>query len=141
MKGIFKGVFDGLKTVAKAPINAVIGLVNSAISGINSVIRALNKVPGVNIGSIGSIPYLAKGGILSQGSAIVGEAGPELLTVNNGQTMVQPLTNYTTHNHTSNMGGLTVNVYGAPGQDINDLADQVAERIEDMAERKGAVFA
>jgi len=141
VKGIFKGVFDGLKSVAKAPINAVIGLVNSAISGINSVIRALNKVPGVNIGSIGSIPYLAKGGILSQGSAIVGEAGPELLTVNNGQTMVQPLTNYTTHNHTSNMGGLTVNVYGAPGQDINDLADQVAERIEDIAQRKGAVYA
>ena len=78
---------------------------------------------------------------MSQGSAIVGEAGPELLTVNNGRTMVQPLTNYTTNNHTSNMGGLTVNVYAAPGQDVNDLADQVAERIEDMAARKGAVFA
>lgn len=141
VKNIFKGVFDGLAAVAKAPINGIISLINSAISGINSVINAINKIPGVNIGNIGKIPYLAKGGILQQGAAIVGEAGPELLTVSNGQTMVQPLTNYTTNNHTSNLGGLTVNVYGAPGQDVNDLAEQVAQRIEDIAERKGAVFA
>lgn len=36
----------------------------------------------------------------------------------------------------SSMGGLTVNVYGAEGQNVTDLADAVAERIQDMYERK-----
>jgi hypothetical protein len=34
---------------------------------------------------------LADGGILTSGMAIVGEAGPELVQVSNGQAMVQPL--------------------------------------------------
>lgn len=100
---IFGGLFDGLVALVKAPINGIIGLLNSAISGINSLIRGLNSIgfdlPSwlgggsfrINIPQIGSIPYLAKGGILSEGSAIVGEVGPELLTVGNGRAVVQPL--------------------------------------------------
>lgn len=38
------------------------------------------------------LPYLASGGILSSGSAVVGEAGPELLTMAGGRAVVQPLT-------------------------------------------------
>ena len=34
---------------------------------------------------------LASGGILSSGSAVVGEAGPELLTLTGGRAVVQPL--------------------------------------------------
>ena len=34
--------------------------------------------------------FLAKGGILSQGAAIVGEAGPEILSMQNGRAHVQP---------------------------------------------------
>ena len=46
------------------------------------------------------MPGLASGGVLSRGSAYVGEAGPELLTVSNGNAVVQPLTNnYTTNNY------------------------------------------
>ena len=48
------------------------------------------------------MPGLASGGVLSSGSAYVGEAGPELLTVSNGNAVVQPLTNnYTTNNYNS----------------------------------------
>lgn len=92
---VFRGVFDGIKAVAKAPINAVISLINSAIRKVNWFISKANTVAGVfgkQIGTIGQIPMLAKGGILSRGSAIVGEAGPELLTVAGGKTIVQPLT-------------------------------------------------
>ena len=49
-------------------------------------------IPGVNIGEIGTIPMLANGGTVWSGSAIVGEAGPELLTVDGGKAVVQPLT-------------------------------------------------
>lgn len=46
------------------------------------------------------VPGLASGGVLSRGSAYVGETGPELLTVSNGNAVVQPLTNnYTTNNY------------------------------------------
>lgn len=46
------------------------------------------------------MPGLASGGVLSRGSAFVGETGPELLTVSNGNAVVQPLTNnYTTNNY------------------------------------------
>ena len=140
VKEIFGGIFNGLKAVAKQPINAIIGLVNGAISGINSVIRSINKLPGVSIGQIGKIPYLAKGGIVTRGSAVVGEAGPELLTVTGGRTIVQPLTGSST-THSTNYGGVTLNVYGAPGQDEHALARIVMEEMQAATLRKGAVFA
>lgn len=94
---IFGGIFSGLEAMLKAPLNGVIGLVNGVISGINYLIEKVNGINlpligDVNISAIPKIPYLAKGGILSQGSAIVGEAGPELLTVSGSRAIVQPLT-------------------------------------------------
>ena len=139
VKEIFGGIFDGLAAVAKVPLNAIIGLVNMAISGINGVIRTVNKLPNVNIGEIGSIPYLAKGGVLSRGSAVVGEAGPELLTMSQGRAVVQPLTNNNTTNN-ANYGGVTVNVYGAPGQDVNTLAEIVMEKVQHAVDRQEAVW-
>lgn len=135
---IFRGIFSGLKTIAKAPINAVIGLLNGAIGGMNTLIKGANKIPGVNIGTIGKIPYLANGGTLYDGTAVVGEAGPELLTVTGNKAVVQPLTNQTRNNY---LGGVTMNVYGAPGQDVNELADLVADRVVEIVHQEGAVFA
>lgn len=100
---IFKGIFSTLGAIVKAPINAVIACINGAISGINSMIRGINKikipdwVPGIggkgfNIGTIGKVSYLAKGGDLLQGTAIVGESGPEVLQQMGTKTRVTPLT-------------------------------------------------
>lgn len=139
VKEIFGGIFDGLKAVAKAPLNAIIGMVNMAISGINGVIGELNKIPGVDIGEIGKIPYLAKGGVLSRGSAVVGEAGPELLTMSAGRAVVQPLTNNTTNN-SATYGNVTINVYGAAGQSVNELADVIMYKMQGHVERREAVW-
>lgn len=146
---IFGGIFSGLAALAKSPINAIIGLVNSAIGAINGIIRGINSIKitnpfsgesiGFNVGTIGSIPYFANGGILSRGSAIVGEAGPELLTMNNGRAIVQPLTNNTTNN-TANLGGVSISVYGAPGQDVHELAEIVMDEMQASYERKAAVY-
>lgn len=95
VKKIFGGVFDGLIALAKAPINKVIAMINGMFSGINSV---ASKV-GSSI-QIPTIPMLANGGIVSSGSAIVGEAGAELLNVNNGVATVQPLTSGGNSGHT-----------------------------------------
>lgn len=152
VQNIFGGIFDYIVAMAKAPLNGVIGLLNMAISGINSLIRGLNNIRfsvpswvpglggksfGINIGTIGKIPYLAKGGILSQGSAIVGEAGPELLTMMGSRAMVQPLTS---QQKTTNVGGINMYIYGAPGQDINELADIVEARMETKYQQKAAVY-
>lgn len=100
---IFGGLFNGLVALVKAPINGIIGLLNAAVGAINTLIGGLNRISfqlpswmgggsfGINIPTIPNIPYLAKGGVLSSGSAIVGEAGPELLTMNSGRAVVQPL--------------------------------------------------
>lgn len=140
VKEIFSGIFDGFEAIAKTPINGVIGIINGAIGGINSLIKGANKIPGIDIPTIGTIPYLANGGILSSGSAVVGEAGPELLTMMGNQAMVTPLTQSTT-THNAYMGGITMNIYGAPGQDVDELADIISEKIDASVQRDKAVFA
>jgi phage-related protein len=96
VKKIFVNIFEGIGNAAKAPLNFI-------IKGINSFIRGLNKlkipdwVPGVGGKGfhIDEIPLLAKGGeILRSGSAIVGEAGAELVDLPRG-AKVKPLTNDT----------------------------------------------
>ena len=51
----------------------------------------LSAIVGGKSFSISKLPYLAQGGHLINGQAIVGEAGPELLTAKNGKTTVTPL--------------------------------------------------
>ncbi|MGF2044420.1 phage tail tape measure protein [Enterococcus gallinarum] len=89
---IFGGIFDGIVSIAKIPINNMIGLINGFIRGLNNI-KVPKWVPGVGgkSFSIGELPYLAKGGHVLNGQAIVGEAGPELLTNKNGKTTVTPL--------------------------------------------------
>ena len=93
VKEIFGGIADSLLSVFKAPLNGIISLINKAIDKFNGMIEKINKIPGINVGTIGKIPMLANGGVLAQGSAIVGEAGPELLSMDKGKADVQPLTN------------------------------------------------
>ncbi|WP_430394189.1 phage tail tape measure protein [Enterococcus faecalis] len=89
---IFGGIFDGIVAIAKAPINAMITLINGFLGGLNNI-KIPKWVPGVGGKgfSIAKIPYLAEGGHMINGQAIVGEAGPELLTAKNGKTTVTPL--------------------------------------------------
>ncbi len=150
VKKIFSGIWNTLVGIVKAPINAIIGLINMAIDGINWIIDGINSISfdmpdwlggahvGFNIGKIGHIPYLAKGGVLSSGSAVVGEAGPELLTMAGGKAVVQPLTSQNTN--TTNVGGVTFYIYGAPGQDINELTNQVMDRMETVYRIRGAAW-
>lgn len=109
-KDFVVGVFEKIRDAAKEKINAVIDFVNKGIEAINKLIQkvndsALGKFFGLNIGSVGTLPALASGGSLANGSALVGENGPELLTMSNGRANVQPLqqtTNtYNTINQTS----------------------------------------
>lgn len=114
---IFAGLFKGLVAIAKAPLNGIIALINMVIDAINWMINGINSISftvpdwvpvlggktlGFNIPNIGKLAYLAKGGILSSGSAIVGEAGPELLTMAGGRAHVMPL------NGNAGKGGIVI---------------------------------
>ena len=80
------------------------------------------------------------------GSAIVGEAGPELMTVLGNRTIVQPLpSRYATTPGGQAAGAavapqITINVYGAEGQDVNQLADVIMQKIESATNQREAVF-
>ena len=114
IKTIIGNIFQGMINAVKTPVNTIIGVINGLISGvtsgINAVINSLNKlqidVPewvtkefgidsfGFNISTISApqIPLLWKGGnVIEGGSAIVGEAGAELINLPKGAS-VTPLT-------------------------------------------------
>lgn len=109
IQDIFGGIFDGLAALVKAPINSVIGLINDFLGHLGTI-----KIPkwipkwGGKTFSIGKIPYLAKGGHLINGQAIVGEAGPELLNVGNGKTTVTPLSDTDKKNPKGPQGNISV---------------------------------
>lgn len=83
VKQIFGNAFDALVELCKIPINAVIGVINGAIRGINSIVGGGVTIPDWLPGGGGTfslhlneIPMLAKGGF-TNGVSIAGEAGTE----------------------------------------------------------------
>ncbi|MBQ1297166.1 MAG: hypothetical protein IIY21_24185 [Clostridiales bacterium] len=145
VQNIFKGYFGQFVAIAKIPLNGVIALINGVIGGINRMVDSLNSISfdipdwvpelggrsfGLNLSHVGKVPYLAKGGILSQGSAIVGEAGAELLTMSGGRAIVQPLTN-----NTANYAGSTNNFY-IQSSDPEQVAEEVATILNNQVQRQ-----
>ena len=86
IKEIFGGIWDNIKVLFKNNINGIISNINGFIQGANGIGMGAINIP--------LIPMLAQGGVLTSGSAIVGEAGPEFVHVSNGQAMVQPLSGH-----------------------------------------------
>lgn len=114
---IFGGIFNGLVSIAKAPINLIIGLINGLFDGINWLIKKVNTINidvplighvGFDLPTLPKIAYLAKGGIVDAPTlSMVGEAGTEA---------VVPLENNTDW--------------------INSMADKIAQRQPDSSNRE-----
>lgn len=149
---IFEGIKEGISSVFKNVVNHIIAGINTVISipfnAINGFLNTLRNVNILGVSPFGwirnfgvpQIPYLAKGGILERGMAVVGDAGPELLTMSAGGAVVQPLTNATNTTNT-NLGGVSITIYGAPGQDIHELAEIVMDEMQASTERRQASIA
>ncbi len=90
VKNIFGGIFDALVGLVKLPINAVIGLINGAIGGINSISvdipEGIPLVGGKHIGfDIPTIPTLAKGTTDWKGGIVqISEKGGEIVDLPKG---------------------------------------------------------
>ena len=158
IRGVFTGnwqrALDGIVKILAGTLDWVVAHLNKLIDGLNLVItpfRAIITAIGNIFGAewtldnikIPHIPMLAKGGDVLKGSAIVGEAGPELLTVNAGKTTVQPLTNSERANPVSGAQyNVSFNIETLNNLDSSstaeDLVNMTMERIEFMTQRKGA---
>ncbi len=148
----FKALWDGMVAVAKGALNGIIGLLNLAIDGLNLILSPLRLIVwgiGKALGAdwsfnqvkIPNIPKLAKGGIISRGMALVGEAGPELLTVAGGKTQVTPLSSGDKANVAGAGASYVFNIDTLNNYDTNntagDLCDAVMRRIEFKTQRRG----
>ena len=136
LKDKWKSIWDSIAGALKAPLNIIIG-------GINTLLRALNAVnlgweaktvsfggktqtilPGFKFSpfNFGEIPSLGKGGIVSRPTlAMVGERGPEAVVPLSGG---------------GGVGGITINING-PTYGFDDFERKVGEAIRDGVRRGG----
>lgn len=88
IKGIFSGIVDGIKSIFKGVINSIINILNGFIKGANGMIGILGKIPGFSWAQdvqIPTIPQFATGTEYAPGGiALVGEYGPELVSLPKG---------------------------------------------------------
>lgn len=104
---IGSAVGNAFKSAINSCLSTIEGVVNKFIGMINGVIGIINEIPGVSLGQIStlSLPRLAKGGVLKEGTAMVAEAGPELLSMVNGKAVVTPLTGSAANRAADNLKG------------------------------------
>ena len=137
---MFGTIFNTMKDLALAPINFVLGLVNSVINAVKDALEWLSKLgkkkKDVDDDNGGGRPrkmrMMAKGGVLTNGEAIVAEAGPELIQMINGRAVVTPLTKSSTNTEvntakgrsTGGGGDITVNVYSPKALTAPETARQ-----------------
>ena len=111
-----RDTFNSIVGFVRGPINAIIDLLNGMIGGLNKIkVDVPPWVPvlgGQKLGfNIPKIPKLAEGGfVTSPTMALIGEAGPEVVT---------PLRDFERMMGVGNGSGKTINYYAAPNQSID----------------------
>ena len=90
LSNFFGGIWEGMKTMAKAPMNYIINMLNKVIDGLNTL-QVPDWVPliggkGINLPRI---PTLWKGtNFTIGGPTLVGEQGPELVNMPRGASVM-----------------------------------------------------
>lgn len=94
VKQIFRSVMNTLPGIAQSVMNAIINWVKNAINWVKNLISTILNARGTISSSGGFSGFsggFAKGGTLSRGWGIVGEAGPEIIRMVNGRAIITPL--------------------------------------------------
>ena len=129
-KSIGSNISIAISTSIKSGLNKLLSALESKLNHvvvtINSIITGINKYTPLNIGTLSAVqlPRLAKGGVLNGAQTVIaGEAGPEAIIPLDrlfGQMdkMAAQIA--------ATAGGPVINVYGAAGQSVHDLAREVA---------------
>jgi hypothetical protein len=142
-KDLIQGLIDGIKKMATKAVDSVKDVGKSLVNGIKGVLK---------IGSPSKV-FEQIGEFTAEGFAIgyedqMADFKNDMAMGMNGLTasMVADISAYAPDNYggsgdTYNGGAITINVYGAEGQSIKDLAQEIAYRLESMTKRKEAIYA
>lgn len=138
---IANAISGAIRSGLNGAISRIESIINGGISLINGAINLINKIPGVSIGKIGklNLPRLAKGGVLYGAQTVIaGEAGPEaIIPLDKLFAQMDKMT----HTLVGAGGGITVNVYGAEGQSVRSLAEEVYKVIVQAEKRRSQAWA
>lgn len=153
VKSIFKGIFDTFAALCKAPINAVIGIINGAISGLNSInITIPDWVPGLGGQSFGinlpTIPMLYKGTDNWQGgAAIIHDRGGEIVDLPKGSRVYphdKSVEMARKEGERSGSGSISINIQKLADkievrsdEDIDRIAEALAYKLKKIAFNTG----
>lgn len=131
VSGAIRSGLNGALATIENIINGGIGLINGAID-------LINKIPGVSIGKIGTLhlPRLAEGGVLNGAQTVIaGEAGPEaIIPLDKLFAQMDKMAEKMAGDN--NASPVVINVYGAAGQSVNELAAAVEQRIIEAQKRR-----
>lgn len=145
---IFKNVFGGLVNYAFYPLNIVIGLINTVISGLNQI-KLPDWVPaiggkGINIPLIPmvTLPAFASGGF-TDGLSIAGEAGTEAVisfdkayrnkNIGIWEKAGQML-GVSSNSSSIDIGGLTINFEVSGSQNSQEIVTAIKSNIHDVVD-------
>lgn len=149
VKSIFSGCFEALVGLCKTPINAIIGIINGAISGINNLgLTIPDWVPGLGGKSfsinIPTIPALAQGTDNWRGGlAQVSEAGGEIIDLPSG-SRVYPYKEtkeilQSKAGNTITIAKLADSIVVREESDIDKIAQALAEKLTKVSLNMGGV--
>lgn len=150
IKSIFSGAVGGLGEIIKAPLRAVVSVVNTVIGGLNKL-KVPDWVPGLGGKGINIplIPGFAKGTDRTPGTFIAGENGPELITnaanrkvftaAQTGQIFNNISQAQTADNVSARMSGagtIVINVQNSPSVVVNGNgeANNIKQQLEQYDE-------
>lgn len=143
---LIAGFWNGISNMIDWVVDKVSGFANSIVS-------TVKKAFGINSPSK---VFASIGGYLAEGLDVgftdgMKDVKEDMLNATDGLTasMTAEVTTYGAQASTLsgsevnnfNGGSISINVYGAEGQNINDLAEVIAIKLDNMTRRKGSVYA
>lgn len=142
-KDLIQGLINGIKNMAGKAVDAVKNVGKSLINGIKGVLKISS--PSKVFEQLGE--FTAEGFQIGYSESMndfeaTASASMNGLTASmTADISAHAPDNYGGTNNTYNGGSVTINVYGAEGQNINELAQEIAYRLESLTKRKEAVYA
>jgi phage-related protein len=139
--GLWNGISDKINWI-KDKIKGMGSEITKAIKGvfgIHSPSKLWREQIGQNLGlsiglGFGDVVDDVKKDMMTDMNGLTASMTADVSAHTSGDALGGPTTNY-------NGGAVTINVYAAEGQDVNSLANVIAEKLEAMTARKGAVYA
>jgi len=132
---IIKGLINGIKSAASQIWSAMKDIASQALKAAKDAlgIHSPSRVMANEVGKF--IPEGIATGIENQ----IGSITDAMATATNATT--RAFNPSLGESATTNVGGITMNIYGAEGQNVNELADIIESRLNNSITRREAVFA